>query len=236
MSELYFDIVHLGDIKHQAVDALSRLPTVGCNKLKLNDEILVLTINREISQTAYSVVTGQRDEKAVDNGTTRQVFVPFIPVVCALADKTEESNIDILVLHEYPAAQTADNECPFAAATDKQPKTALLYHADDQLVRVSPVFGASQPYVPAVLTPQPLRLCHYLLMSYNRESDKWTCESNGSFTVQTWLMTYMLQYKTASHAQKTVVQRGYNADSACSLQPCHYCSSILISLGPYRRR
>lgn len=72
--------------------------------------------------------------------------------------------LDIPDLREFITAQTADNEFRPAATTVAQPKTLFSYAVDGVLVSVSPVDGASQRYLPAVLRPHVLRLCHYLLM------------------------------------------------------------------------
>lgn len=50
-SEFEFDIVHCGGINQQAADAMSRRQTVGTDKTKMDNEMLVLTITTNMFNT-----------------------------------------------------------------------------------------------------------------------------------------------------------------------------------------
>lgn len=96
--------------------------------------------------------------------TPQRDYVPLLPEDYVLAYKTDDLKLHILDLREFITTQRVDNECRLEAATIEQLKISFSYNADDALVRVPPVDGESQWYVPAVLIPRLLRFCHYASM------------------------------------------------------------------------
>lgn len=86
-------------------------------------------------------------------------------MVYALADRAEESKLDIPDWRKFITAQTMDNECRLTAAAASQPKPSFWYDAVGVLESESLVDGASQRYVPSVLRPRVMRLYCYSVMS-----------------------------------------------------------------------
>lgn len=148
-------------IKHLAADALSRLPTAGTKKTKLNDKVPVLNINTKTFKFVHKVEVKQEEQEPNNYSTSKRSFALFFPEVFNLAHKTEESKLDIASLQQFITAQTAQNECRIALVTVGQPKTFLSCNADSVLMRVSAVHRTSKRYVPKMLKPLVLCLCHY---------------------------------------------------------------------------
>lgn len=92
------------------MDAVFKLPKIGYDKSKLDDEILVSNLNSVTFRTAFSVKIEQPEEEPEDYNTPQQEFVPVLPGVYSLSDKTEESYLEIWDLREFITAQKADNE------------------------------------------------------------------------------------------------------------------------------
>lgn len=65
---------------------------------------------------------------------------------------------------EFSTAQAADDKSCLAEATVGQPKRSFLYNAVRVIIKVSPVNGATQRYVPAVSWPRVQHLYFYSLM------------------------------------------------------------------------
>lgn len=77
----------------------------------------MLNINPKTIRAVQCIETKQQEAEGIHYSLPRLDIKPFIPDVYALAHKTEESNFDILDMHEFIAAQAAGNECRLAAAT-----------------------------------------------------------------------------------------------------------------------
>lgn len=85
--------------------------------------------------------------------TPRGKFVSFLPEFYALADETEDLQLDTMDTCQFIKTQEADNERRLAAGMVWKPKTSFSYDTDGVVVRVSVVDSVSQIFVPTVFIP-----------------------------------------------------------------------------------
>lgn len=130
LSYFQFSIVHRVRIQHQAAEALSRLLTAGADK-KMDKEVAVLNINSKTFSTVCNVETEQKGEKPGEYTTLQKRLVTFLPEVFALADKTEQSKLDIPNLNEFITTQTASNKCLLEVLTVRQPEKSFSYDSTE---------------------------------------------------------------------------------------------------------
>lgn len=86
----------------------------------------------------------KEEVKAEDYSTPRGNLFQFFPEAYVLAAKTEDWKLDTPDLRKLITTETANKDFCLAAAAVGQPKTMLSYNADDVLVTLFLVDGASQ--------------------------------------------------------------------------------------------
>lgn len=78
LSENEFNIVHRARIKLQAADALSELPTDGCDKTKLIDDIPPREIATKVSTTDETELEQKKTWKDYKDPIKLE-FIPYLP-------------------------------------------------------------------------------------------------------------------------------------------------------------
>lgn len=137
-SELDFSIVYRSGIKHQEVDALSRLPTNRTDKTPLDDIVSVLVLANEI----FAQERKQSKQDADENVMKKQVVdtsIRFLMEEVVLTDQVLESGIDIFNLTELTQHQSRDNKYRQATITVGKLNTKFGYSVDEVLVRMLPI-------------------------------------------------------------------------------------------------
>ena len=141
LAEYEFDVVHRAGVKHQAADALSRLPTDGEDKAPLDDEIPVLVIQHDDEQTVSTVVCVHEQYETTDG-----------PAI--------ELPDGALTLDALIRAQKTDTFCKRIADTVDTPGSAFNYDRDGVLVRRSALDGSVQRVIPVAFRTHVLQLMH----------------------------------------------------------------------------
>lgn len=140
---------------------MSSLPTGGTGKKKLDDDIPMLAITTNMANTDEN----EQEKEGLESyeQPTEQEFNPHLPVLCALASHVDGTEADTPDLRKFIEAQLTVSDYGQAATSVGKRNSMIEYDIDRVLVRVFLVDGASQRYVPTVLRPRILLLCHYSL-------------------------------------------------------------------------
>ena len=172
LADFEYDIVHRAGVKHQAADALSRLPTNGTDQHPLDDGIPTLAIGDSETFDPYDwaegvlsveeeVLAGVEDialDACLIHGG-EQPPLPGIPDVLALDEhSTPPGEVTMSALRE---AQANDRYCKHIRASLDIPGTPFGVTHQDILVRRSPLDGSLQKVVPFSLIPTVLYNAHY---------------------------------------------------------------------------
>ena len=165
LADFEYDVVHRAGIKHQAADALSRMPTDGSDQTPLDDAIPTLAV--EASHTERSETQPDPQEFVEENDyldgcpASEHDFgeIAGLPDVLALNDKSEPpGEITITSLRE---AQQNDKFCQHVRSSLDLPDSPFGVTHEDILVRRSPLDGSLQKVVPFSLIPIILYHAHY---------------------------------------------------------------------------
>lgn len=146
LSEFEFNFVHHAGVKHQAADALSRLPIDGTYNTRLKDEPLALVI--------------ASGEKMHDTRTPIFSFEAHTSTPMQSVTDTDVTNATSPILAEFITAHSADEFCQNFARRLDQAGTEFTLEKEGVLVRCTPIDGALQKPVPQSLRHCLLNLSH----------------------------------------------------------------------------
>ena len=173
----HYDVVHKAGLKHQAPDALSRLPTAGMDNSPIDDDLP----DWQPESTADALAVA-------DNPTTTLMLVgdsdpngepeldDDFPDDPERSDDTAlESHASLLTdsakldepitVEELAQEQKADRYCQSIAELVGKPQSQFDVDRRGLLVRKSRIDGALQKLVPTSLRARVLRLAHYPLIA-----------------------------------------------------------------------
>lgn len=147
-----FDITHRAGIKHQAPDALSRLPTTASDESPVLNDLPLLCVDASL------VV----EDPAIDDLADRPHWskIPALPVVSA--SKFSETPV---TTDEILDAQKTDPWCRQLAETVGSQGSQFAFNSYGLLVRLSRLDGALQVVVPPCLRARILYLGHDTALS-----------------------------------------------------------------------
>lgn len=95
---------------------------------------------------------------------SEQDFNPYVCELYAVADQIGEIETYIPDMSECIGPQPVHYDCQQAATVLGKQDSTIIYYTDGVLVRISPIDGTSQRFVPAISRPPILRLWHSSLL------------------------------------------------------------------------
>ena len=159
-----YDIVHRPGVKHQAADALSRLPTTGTDQTDLDDEI----------PTVAAVLKGPM----VHQDEPEWEIIPFDsqPLSASTVQHKNHDQQDLddkpITTDEMMAEQREDPTCLKYASLADNHKSHFSLTSNGLLVRHSPRDNAVQMVVPASLQSRVMYLSHYPVTAGHPQGSK----------------------------------------------------------------
>lgn len=148
-------MVHRAGSKHRDADAMSRLPTDGTDREKLDDDMPVSAITTNMASADET----EQEQEALESWKvfSKQEFNPYRPELYTLADLVDQTGTDIPNLPEFIEAQSMDPNCHQAVTSVEKPNSTITYNTDGLIGLVSTIDGASQRFLSTVQRPRILR-------------------------------------------------------------------------------
>lgn len=144
--------MHRAGVKHQAADALSRLPTTGADTTTLEDDLPLMAVQKmDSGASAVHFIDAQEGDAT-----------PAVTII-ANAPKALTKHVDDKPssIQEFLMEQAQDPYCKIAAKSVGLPNSEYRIDQHGLLVRRSMIGGSIQTAVPQSLRSRVLYLSHH---------------------------------------------------------------------------
>ena len=155
LAEYEYDVVHRPGIKHQAPDALSRLPTKGTDQSPLDDDIPCF-----IADSASRKEDSYEEEYEGDFDGDYALTADEVRTLREIAETVEPISVEELIRE-----QAADAYCQSLLTEVTTDNSQFVIDHHGLICRRSNLDGALQRVVPVSLRERVLYLSHYQLLA-----------------------------------------------------------------------
>lgn len=162
LAEFDYTVVHRPGVKHQAPDALSRLPTAGADTSPLEDGIPCFTVTTDSgNEDGETNLSWMKTDMTEDDTLTEREVDAYYRHLDVLMTQEEELSTSPISMDDLLKEQASDAYCQSLVLETTKVDSDFVVDTHGLICRRSNLDGALQRVVPESLRKRVLYLAHY---------------------------------------------------------------------------